>query len=125
MNFGEWLDQQDIALGRWEPVADYDLFGNESHHHELTPFTPEETDIILERYLRNVRKIYGDMPAAHICVHDCPLAHHEIPQDVIDEAKRRLEEIRKNKPQGRWRDGTAPVPPEWKLGKDHERDKPL
>lgn len=90
MTFSEWLDQQDIELCQWQSVGE-----GADHHHVLMPFEPEETDIIIERYLRNVRKIYGDMPAAHICIFNCPEEHPEID---ATEAKQRLEEIRKNKP---------------------------
>lgn len=61
MTFSEWLNQQDIELCKWEYVEPADCT---PHDHVLVPYTPEETDIIIERYLRNVRKIYGDMPAA-------------------------------------------------------------
>ena len=63
MTFSEWLNQQDIELCKWEYV---EPVGCTPHDHVLVPYTPEETDIIIERYLRNVRKIYGDMPAAGI-----------------------------------------------------------
>lgn len=107
MKFAEWLNQQDIELCQWESVGE-----GADHHHVLVPFTPEETDIIIERYLRNVRKIYGDQPAKaqwrdgtasvphswtdhHVCTFNCPEYHPEVD---ATEAKRRLAEIRKNKP---------------------------
>lgn len=98
MKFSEWTNQQDIELAHWEPVEKYDLWGNDVHEHELVPYTPEETDVIIERYLRNILKIYGDQPAAsHICVFNCP-EEHPIDPDAGRVARERLEEIRKNKP---------------------------
>lgn len=64
VKLSEWLNQQDIELAHWEPVESYDMWGNEEHDHQLVPYEPDEVDAILERYLRNVRKIYGDQPAA-------------------------------------------------------------
>ena len=92
MTFSEWLNQQDIELCRWESVGE-----GADHHHVLMPFEPEETDIIIERYLRNVRKIYGDMPAAgdHLCIFNCPYPHPDVSKEAAEIARKRLEEIRK------------------------------
>jgi hypothetical protein len=103
MKFSEWINQQDIELARWEYVEGPepgDVFASHSHHHELVPYTPEETDIIIERYLRNVRKIYGDMPAAgdHLCIFNCPYPHPDVSKEAAEIARKRLEDIRKNKP---------------------------
>ena len=97
MTFSEWLNQQDIELCKWEYV---EPVGCTPHDHVLVPYTPEETDIIIERYLRNVRKIYGDMPAAgdHLCIFNCPYPHPEVSKEAAEIARKRLEEIRKNKP---------------------------
>jgi hypothetical protein len=90
VNFSDWLNQQDIELCQWQSVGE-----GADHHHTLVPFTPEETDVILERYLRNVRKIYGDMPAGdHLCIFNCPYPHPEASKDAAEIARNRLEEIR-------------------------------
>jgi hypothetical protein len=64
ITFWEWLNQQDIHLARWQPTEEYDLWGNDRHEHVLVPLEEEETEVILERYLRNVRKVYGEPRAA-------------------------------------------------------------
>lgn len=56
MTFWEWLNQQDMHLARWETTGE--TF--EDHDHVLVPLEEEETEALLERYLRNVKKIYGD-----------------------------------------------------------------
>jgi hypothetical protein len=90
MKFSEWLNQQDIELAHWEPRSLPD------HHHDLVPFEPEETDAILERYLRNVRMIYGPPIAGadHLCIFNCPYPHPEASKDAAEIARNRLEEIR-------------------------------
>jgi hypothetical protein len=54
MTFGEWLDQNDLILGKW--VTEHDK-------PALKPLTAEESENALERYLRNVKQIYGDQKA--------------------------------------------------------------
>lgn len=54
MTFWEWLNQHDMRLARWE---------GRGQRRELILLTEEETEVILERYLRNVRMIYGEPQA--------------------------------------------------------------
>ena len=53
MKFSEWLKVNDMTITKWHPV---DEVGYE--------VPDDEVDIIVERYLRNVKKIYGDPVAA-------------------------------------------------------------
>jgi len=61
--FWEWLNAHDIELCKWTLVEGPeagDVMGKTDHHHELVPLEMAEAEAVLERYLRNVRGIYGD-----------------------------------------------------------------
>lgn len=61
--FWEWLNIHDMHLAKWELVdgpEPGDVMGRTDHHHELIPLDMEETEAILNRYLRNIKKAYGD-----------------------------------------------------------------
>jgi hypothetical protein len=58
--FWEWLNLHDMHLCKWEMFTGED---NLQHRHELVPLEMEEAEAVLERYLRNVRKIYGEQKA--------------------------------------------------------------
>lgn len=60
VTFWDWLNVHDMHLARWECVEEYDMWGNDKHEHVLVPLDMEETEAILDRYLRNVKKVYGD-----------------------------------------------------------------
>lgn len=48
MKFYEWLDQQDMAIGRWEYVPEQGIPG--MHHHELRELSEEETTALMNRW---------------------------------------------------------------------------
>lgn len=61
LGFQEWLEKNRLSLARVQPVTDF--WGNEIERDELVPVDTDEAEVILERYLRNVRMIYGEPKA--------------------------------------------------------------